>query len=75
MTILLVTLLTMAAIVAWSVAFTASNFEVGLLPRGQFKEIRGQRIHYVDRGEGPAIVMICNTLKRNISARPFPRSP
>jgi alpha-beta hydrolase superfamily lysophospholipase len=48
-------------IVAGLVLFTAwTAFQVGkaLPPQGQFIDIEGTRIHYVDRGQGPAIVMI-----------------
>jgi pimeloyl-ACP methyl ester carboxylesterase len=58
---LLVIVVIVAAIVAglvWFTATTARKIEAALPPRGQFIEIDGQRIHYVDRGSGPAIVMI-----------------
>jgi pimeloyl-ACP methyl ester carboxylesterase len=50
-----------AAVIAglvWFTATTARKIEAALPPRGQFMEIDGQRIHYIDRGSGPAIVMI-----------------
>jgi hypothetical protein len=49
------------AIVAGLALFTAwIAFRIGkaLPPEGQFIEIEGTRIHSVDRGQGPAIVMI-----------------
>jgi pimeloyl-ACP methyl ester carboxylesterase len=50
-----------AAVVAalvWFTARTAHKIEAALPPRGRFMEIDGQRIHYIDQGSGPAIVMI-----------------
>ncbi len=61
MTILIVVAL-LAALIAGSVSFTASTarkVEAALPPRGQFIEIDGERLHYVDTGgAGPAVVMI-----------------
>jgi pimeloyl-ACP methyl ester carboxylesterase len=43
----------------WFTARTARKVEAALPPRGQFAEIDGERMHYVDTGgEGPAVVMI-----------------
>jgi pimeloyl-ACP methyl ester carboxylesterase len=62
MTVLLIVILIVALIVAglvWFAANTARRVEAAVPPRGQFMEIDGQRIHYVDKGgAGPAIVMI-----------------
>jgi pimeloyl-ACP methyl ester carboxylesterase len=44
---------------AWFAASTARKVEAALPPRGQFMDIDGERMHYVDTsGAGPAIVMI-----------------
>ena len=62
MTILLGLILLLAIIVAGLVWFTsnmAKRVEALLPPRGQFMDIDGQRIHYVDTGGNkPPIVMI-----------------
>jgi pimeloyl-ACP methyl ester carboxylesterase len=62
MAILLWLILFFAVIIAGLVWFTANNarrVEALLPPRGQFMDIDGQRIHYVDSGgTKPAIVMI-----------------
>ena len=62
MAILLWLILLFAVIVAglvWFTANTAKRVEALLPPRGQFMDIDGQRIHYVDTGgTKPAIVMI-----------------
>ena len=61
MTVLLTIVVVLAAVVAglvWFTARTAHKIEAALPPRGQFMEIDGQRIHYIDKGSGPAIVMI-----------------
>jgi pimeloyl-ACP methyl ester carboxylesterase len=62
MTALLVTVFIMAlAIVASLALFTAwiaFRVERSLPAQGLFIELEGTRIHYVDRGQGPAIVMI-----------------
>jgi pimeloyl-ACP methyl ester carboxylesterase len=43
----------------WFTASTARKVEAALPPRGQFIEIDGERIHYLDTGgAGPAVVMI-----------------
>jgi len=60
-TFLIVVVLILVAFVAGLVIFTArtaAKVEAAFPPTGQFMEIDGQRIHYVDRGQGPAIVMI-----------------
>jgi pimeloyl-ACP methyl ester carboxylesterase len=59
--LLLTIVIVLAAVVAGLVRFTARTarkIEAALPPRGQFMEIDGQRIHYIDGGSGPAIVMI-----------------
>lgn len=62
MTILLGLILLLAVIIAglvWFTANTAKRVEALLPPRGQFMDIDGQRIHYIDTGgTKPAIVMI-----------------
>jgi pimeloyl-ACP methyl ester carboxylesterase len=62
MAILLGLILLLAIIIAglvWFTANTARRVEALLPPRGQFMDIDGQRIHYVDTGgTKPAIVMI-----------------
>ena len=47
-----------AAGLVWFTARTAEKIEAALPPRGQFMNIHGRRIHFIDRGSGPAIVMI-----------------
>jgi pimeloyl-ACP methyl ester carboxylesterase len=39
-------------------AITARRVEQALPPRGQFVEISGARIHYLDKGSGPPIVIL-----------------
>jgi len=39
-------------------AVTARRVEQALPPRGQFIEVSGARIHYLDKGSGPPIVII-----------------
>ncbi|HTN65575.1 MAG TPA: alpha/beta hydrolase [Burkholderiaceae bacterium] len=39
-------------------AFTASKIEQGFPPNGKFIEINGTRIHYLDQGQGPVLLMI-----------------
>jgi pimeloyl-ACP methyl ester carboxylesterase len=62
MSILLTLILIVAVIVAglaWFAANTARKVEAAVPPCGEFMEIDGQRLHYVDtKGTGPAIVMI-----------------
>ncbi len=62
MSILLTLILIVAVIVAGLVLFaanTARKVESAVPPSGQFIEIDGQRLHYVDTGgTGPAVVMI-----------------
>jgi pimeloyl-ACP methyl ester carboxylesterase len=62
MSIVLTLILIVAVIAAglvWFAANTARKVEAAVPPCGQFMEIDGQRLHYVDtRGTGPAIVMI-----------------
>ncbi|UTD28190.1 alpha/beta fold hydrolase [Bradyrhizobium sp. WD16] len=54
---LLLLVLIVVALVAFT-ARTAARVVAAVPPRGQFIEVNGQKIHYVDRGTGPAIVMI-----------------
>ncbi|HXH68403.1 MAG TPA: alpha/beta hydrolase [Candidatus Limnocylindrales bacterium] len=49
--------LSMAALVIFT-AITAHRVEKALPPRGQFFEIAGARIHYLDNGSGPPIVIL-----------------
>jgi pimeloyl-ACP methyl ester carboxylesterase len=62
MSILIALILTVAVVILGLVAFaarTARKIETALPPRGQFMQIDGERIHYVDSGgAGPAVVMI-----------------
>jgi pimeloyl-ACP methyl ester carboxylesterase len=62
MSSLLIALLVLGVlVVAGMVLFTAiiaRAVEKAVPPRGQFIEIDGDRIHYLDKGDGPAIVMI-----------------
>lgn len=62
MTFLLGLILLLAIVIAglvWFTSNTARRVEALLPPRGQFMDIDGQRIHYVDSGGGkPPIVMI-----------------
>jgi pimeloyl-ACP methyl ester carboxylesterase len=39
-------------------AVTARRVEKALPPRGQFVEVSGARIHYLDKGKGPPIVIL-----------------
>jgi pimeloyl-ACP methyl ester carboxylesterase len=39
-------------------AITARRVETALPPRGQFVEVAGARIHYLDKGSGPPIVIL-----------------
>ena len=58
---LLVLLVLVVLVVAGLIVFTAMTaraVEKALPRRGIFVEIDGNRIHYVDKGDGPAIVMI-----------------
>jgi pimeloyl-ACP methyl ester carboxylesterase len=59
--ILLVALALLTLLVAGLVAFTAwtaRRIETALPPRGRFLEVDGARLHYLDKGQGPPIVMI-----------------
>jgi len=53
----LAVLLIVVALVAFS-AFTVRRVEKALPPRGKFLDLDGARIHYLDRGSGPAIVLV-----------------
>jgi pimeloyl-ACP methyl ester carboxylesterase len=39
-------------------AITARRVEKALPPRGEFIEVAGARIHYLDKGSGPPIVIL-----------------
>lgn len=39
-------------------AYTAQRVEIAVPPQGRFLDIGGERIHYVDKGAGPALFMI-----------------
>jgi len=61
MTVLLIVLAVLALMVADLVAFTAftaRRVEKALPPRGKFLDLDGARIHYLDKGSGPAIVLV-----------------
>lgn len=61
MTILLIVLAVLLLIVVGLIAFTAftaRRVEKALPPRGKFLELDGARIHYLDKGSGPAIVLV-----------------
>ncbi|MGB0084708.1 MAG: alpha/beta hydrolase [Rhodomicrobiaceae bacterium] len=61
MTLLIALLAIAALLVAGLVLFTAltaRRVERALPPRGRFLNIEGARLHYLDVGQGPAIVMI-----------------
>jgi pimeloyl-ACP methyl ester carboxylesterase len=61
MLILLVIALVVAAIVAGLVIFsvrTARKVEAALPPAGRFVDVPGARLHVVERGQGPALLLI-----------------
>src|SRR5246127_2958729 len=61
MTLLVVVLALVVVSVSGLVIFTditARRVEKALPPRGQFIEVAGARIHYLDKGTGPPIVII-----------------
>src|SRR5215469_12853308 len=61
MTVLLGVLSGFATVVAGLVLFsvwTARRVEKALPPRGEFLQLTGARIHYLERGSGQAIVMV-----------------
>lgn len=55
--VLAVLVLIIAGLVAFT-AFTARRVERALPPRGKFLDLDGARIHYLDKGSGPAIVLV-----------------
>jgi len=55
--VLAVLVLIIVGLVAFT-AFTARRVEKALPPRGKFLELDGARIHYLDKGSGPAIVLV-----------------
>ena len=61
MTLLLIVLLILALVVIGLVAFTArtaARVEAGLPPQGRFIDVPGARLHVVEKGEGPALLLI-----------------
>lgn len=61
MTLLLSLVVLLAVIIGMLVAFSAyiaAKVEKALPPRGKFIDIGGDRIHYVEQGSGPPIVMV-----------------
>lgn len=61
MTILIACVAVGAVVLFGLVAFSgliARKVENALPPKGKFIEIDGARLHYIDKGEGPAIVMV-----------------
>src|ERR1700680_2309183 len=61
MTILAAIALIIAAIAGGLVVFaarTASKVEAALPPQGRFIDVPGARLHVVERGQGPALLLI-----------------
>ena len=61
MALLIAGIVLVAAILGGPVIFTAvtaRRVEQALPPRGQFIEVSGARIHYLDKGTGPPIVIV-----------------
>lgn len=61
MTVWIVAVVAVAVVVAGLVAFTAwtaSRIEKLLPPAGRFVEVDGARIHYLDEGSGPPLLLI-----------------
>lgn len=61
MTFLIVLMIAIAAIGAGLCVFTfrtARKIEAALPPSGKFVDLPGARLHYVERGEGPAILLV-----------------
>ncbi len=56
--VLLLVLVAGAALTAWRAASRAVAAEAAYPPEGRFVEVDGRRIHYVQRGEGPDLVLI-----------------
>lgn len=55
---LLLVLATGAALTAWRAASRGSAAEAAFPPEGRFVEAGGRRVHYVQRGQGPDLVLI-----------------
>src|SRR5580658_6001980 len=55
---ILAALLVLAGGLAIFAAWTARRVEKALPPRGHFIEVDGARIHYLDEGSGPPLVLI-----------------
>lgn len=56
-TLLVIVLLILAGLWLFT-AFTAKRVEAGLPPEGRFIEVGGARLHVIEAGKGPAILMI-----------------
>lgn len=56
--LLLLAIVVAGAALAFFAASTARRVEATLPPLGEFIDVAGGRIHYVDKGSGPPIVMI-----------------
>lgn len=52
--LVLLTVLALAAFTFW----TARKIERAMPPTGSFVDVDGARVHYVERGEGPAILLV-----------------
>lgn len=48
----------LAAVTVWRAARNETLAEATYPPAGQFIEVNGTRVHYVDEGEGPVVVLI-----------------
>lgn len=55
---LLGALLALAAALALFTAWTARRVERALPPRGRFLDVDGARLHYLDEGQGPALLLL-----------------
>ncbi len=49
----------------WFTAVTARRVERALPPTGQFVELNGTRVHYIDRGHGPITLLLVHGLGGN----------
>ena len=61
MTFLLILLLAVAIVVgglAWFAVRTAHKVEAALPPAGRFVDVPGARLHLVERGQGPALLLV-----------------
>jgi len=57
LSIVILLVMVFAALLAFS-AFIAGKVEKALPPRGKFVDLGGDRIHYVEQGSGPPIVLV-----------------